>query len=130
MAGLSAVEAAICAPIIFILVFGALEYSWAFLKAQQINGAARHCARMGIVEGTSVAELQSRVAQIMTDAGLAGSGYTLTLTPADPATLGPGQILQVDVSVPYANIELFGIPVLPTPTTLTGSTSMAKESPQ
>ncbi len=129
-AGLSSVEAAIFAPLLFLLIFGVLEYSWAFLKIQQVNGAARRCARMGIIEGATVAELMAEVDQLMIDANLAGSGYTVTLTPPDPATLAPGEILRVDISVPYANIDLFGIPLIPTPANLVASTSMAVETPR
>ena len=129
-AGLSSVEAAIFAPLLFLLIFGVLEYSWAFLKIQQVNGAARRCARMGIIEGATVAELMAEVDQLMIDASLAGSGYTVTLTPPDPATLAPGEILRVDISVPYANIDLFGIPLIPTPANLVASTSMAIETPR
>lgn len=128
--GLSMVEAALALPIFFALLFGMLEYSWAFLKSQQIHNAARHGARNGIVFGATAAEVQAAVDQVMADSGLDSSGYTTTLIPPDPGTLTSGQILEVRVSVDYGNIELIGIPLIPTPASLTGSTSMAREAPK
>lgn len=128
--GLSMVEAALVLPILFALLFGMLEYSWAFLKSQQIHNAARHGARTGIVYGATAAEVLAAVDQVMADSGLASSGYSTVLVPADPSTLTSGQILEVQVSVDYGNIELIGIPLIPTPATLTGTTSMAREAPK
>jgi Flp pilus assembly protein TadG len=130
IAGLSAVEAAIFVPVLFLLIFGALEYSWAFLKVQQMNGAARQAARLGIIEGATAAQLRAEIDRLMADAGMAGAGYSVTMVPPDPATLTSGQPFQVRISVPYANVELIGLPVLPTPATLRVNTTMAREAPR
>ena len=127
--GVSAVEAALLMPLVLIVLFALLEYGWMFLKANQIQAAARHGARVGAVEAASSADITAAVAQAMTDAGLGGSGYVLTIAPSEAASAPVGTIVSVTVSVPYTNIELMGMPFLPAPAELAGATSMAKEGP-
>ena len=125
--GVSAVEAALLMPLVVIVLFALLEYGWMFLKANQIQAAARHGARVGAVEAASSADITAAVSQAMTDAGLGGSGYVLTIAPSEAASAPVGTIVSVTVSVPYSNIELMGMPFLPAPPDLAGATSMAKE---
>jgi Flp pilus assembly protein TadG len=125
--GLAAVEAALLLPLVCLMLFGMIEYGWIFLKAQELNSAAREGARMAIIQSATSAEVIAKCDAMMADAGLGGSGYTLTLSPADISTLTPGQTLSVSITVPFSNIELIGMPSLLVPTTIGGSTSMAKE---
>lgn len=125
--GLAAVEAALLLPLVCLLLFGMIEYGWIFLKAEELNSAAREGARMAIVQGATSAEVIAKCDAMMTDCGLGGSGYTLTLSPTDISSLSPGQALSVSITVPYSNIELIGMPSILVPTTIGGSTSMAKE---
>ena len=78
--------------------------------------------------GATTAEIQAGVATWMTMAGMGGSGYVVTISPADVSLMNLGETLTVSVSVPYANIDL-GIPFVPVPATLEASVSMAKEGP-
>ena len=128
--GLSLIEAALVLPLFILLLFGFLEYSWAFWKSQQIGNAARHGARLGIVDGATAAEVQAGVDQIMANSGLGGSGYLTTLTPGDPAGMLPGELFTVTVSVDYSNIILIGMPLLPVPNQLSRETGMAREGPR
>ena len=128
--GLSSVEAAIVLPLVILLLFGLLEFGWAFLKSQQINNAARHGARIGIAYGATAAEIQAGVDAVMAASGMGSSGYTTEILPNDPLTLTTGQLLAVSVTVDYSNIELIGVPLIPAPATLTGTTSMAREAPK
>ena len=127
--GVSAVEAALLIPLVMMLLMGMLEYGWAYLKNQQINSAARHGARVGAVEGATSFEVAAAVSQLMTEAGMDASGYVLTTSPADVAGAAPGSVITVSITVPYADIQLMGIPLIPVPTNLDGLTSMAKEGP-
>ena len=124
--GLALVEAALLIPLLLALLIGLLEYGWLFYKLQQVNGAARHGARIGVVAGSTQAGVQAAIDQMMADSGLSGSGYAVAYS-ADPGALLPGNTLTVTVTVPYANIELTGFPLIPVPTNLVGETSMVKE---
>jgi Flp pilus assembly protein TadG len=127
--GAALVESAIVMPLVILLVFGVIEYGWMFLKSQEICNAARGGARAGIRFGANAGTVTSAVTTAMTNAGMSGSGYTVTLTPSDPTTLSPGQSLTVQVSVPYANIGAINIALIPTPTNLRASVVMAREGP-
>lgn len=120
------VEIALLMPFLLTLLIGLLEYGWIFFKFQQVNGAARHGARIGVTVPATQAQVTSAISQLMTSAGLGSSGYSVTLS-GDPAAMAPGETLTVNVSVPYSNIELTGFPLIPVPAALVGSTSMRKE---
>jgi Flp pilus assembly protein TadG len=127
--GAALLEMAVVAPLMFLLVLGVIEYGWLLLKSQQLANAARVGARTGARYGASSADITASVSSVMTTMGLSGSGYTLTTTPADPASLGAGGLLTVQVSVTYANIDALGIVFIPTPTTIRGRVVMAREGP-
>lgn len=128
--GLSAIEAAMVMPLFILLLFGLIEYGWIYLKSQEIANTARHGARLGILETATTAGVTTACDQLMTDAGLDGSGYTVVCAPADVSAMAPGDTLTITVTVPYSNIELTGIPLIPVPANLVRTTSMAKEGPQ
>jgi Flp pilus assembly protein TadG len=59
--GASAVEFAIIAPLLFILLFGIIQFGIAFLHVQTIRTAVREGGRMAAVGG-SVAEVRNKTA--------------------------------------------------------------------
>jgi Flp pilus assembly protein TadG len=111
-----------------VLTFGLIEYGWMFLRAQEISNAARQGARRGATPASGNADVQGAVDNVMTTASLDGSGYTITISPATDG-LATGTEFTVTVAVPYDNIRLLNLPLIPTPTTLRGSTTMNKEGP-
>ena len=127
--GLATVEAAIVFPLLLILTLGVIEYGWMFLKAQQITNAARQAARIAIRPDSSNTDVLNQIDTLMTSAEMEGSGYAVTFTPADISALAVGDNLEIQVSVPWANIGLMNIPLLPAPASIQASVSMAKEGP-
>lgn len=124
--GLAAVEMALLLPLLLVLLFGMLEYGAMFWRAQQIGAAARHGARVGALPDGTAAAVNAAVDAMLADAGLGGTGYSVTLTPADPTALAPGETFEVEISVPYADIDLTGFPI-PAPDAVVRSTTMARE---
>ena len=127
--GIVAVEMALLLPLLLLLTLGILEYGWMFLKVNQITNAARRGARVGITVDATTTDVQTAVANLMDSFGLGTSSYTLSITPGTVEDLLPMETLTVSVSVPYANIDLLGVSLIPVPVTLSGLTSMAKEGP-
>ena len=127
--GIATLELALALILLIPLLFGLLEYGWLFLKSQEIASAARDGARVAATEGATNPLVQARVAQIMAQAGLAGSGYTLATVPADVSQAPAGSSVQVTVTVPYDSVSLTKLEFLPRPAALDGSTSMVKEGP-
>jgi len=127
--GVEILEVALTLPILILLTFGLIEYGWLFLNAERMSDAARQGARVAILpSGTNTLALAAITNQMQL-AGLGNSGYTVTFSPGDVYTPVPGSTITVAISLPYANIGIVGIPLVPVPTTLNASVSMAKEGP-
>ena len=124
--GVVLIEAALALPMLLLLTFGMIEYGWLFLQHQQITHAARRGARVGITIDATTAQVQTAIATYMDSAGLGGSGYAVTIAPADISTLDKGQVLTVSVEVSYENIRL-GMPLVPLPSDLRSTVRMASE---
>lgn len=122
--GLAIVEAALVFPVLLLLTFGVIHYGWLFLKAQQITNAARHGARVAIRPDATVTQVTNEIAILMADAGI--SGYDPTIT---GISSGTGGLVTVSLSVDIANVALMNTPLLPNPSTLGASVTMAKEGP-
>lgn len=127
--GLATMEMAIVLPLLLILTFGMIEYGWMFLKSQQVTNAARQGARVAARADASTADTLATISTSMTNVGLNGTGYVVTITPPDVGNVESGQLLTVAVSVPYGNVRLMGLPFVPTPSSLRASTTMTKEGP-
>lgn len=108
--GASAVEFAILAPLLFMIVFAILGYGIAFMQLQTIRGAVREGARISAV-GASTSQVQQKV----TDAssGIVPSAQ-VAVTPC------PGRDTTADTSASFDTSQLNGgsgivvtIPLLP-----------------
>ena len=128
-AGTVLVETALILPLLLILTFGLIEYGWMFYKTEQISNAARQGVRVAVRPDATVPQVQGSVGSLLNAAGLGSSGYDVSLTPSDISKAKPGDLLMVQITVPYQNIRLTGLRLLPTPDSLTAAVSMAKEGP-
>ena len=126
--GIVAVEMALLLPLLLILSFALIEYGWMFLKAQQITNAARQGARIGATPDATTAEVQTAIDNMMNAGSMGTSGYAVSISPAVEG-LSPGETLTVTVSVPYGNVGLMNLPMIPVPGNLQSHTRMTKEGP-
>ena len=109
--GAAAVEFAIIAPLLFMIVFAILGFGIAFMQLQTIRGAVREGARISAV-GATVSQVQQKVSAAST--GIVPSGQ-VTVTPC------PGRDTNVDTIASFDTGQLNGgsgivvtIPLLPT----------------
>lgn len=86
-----------------MLSFGAVDYGYAMYLKNTLQGAASIGARSAIVSGSTNAKVASAIANCMTAAGLASTGYTVTLTPTDVSTVATGSTVTVQVTVTWGN---------------------------
>ena len=68
--GAALLEAAVTVPIILLLSVGIFEFGRAYQTQQVLTNAAREGARVAVIEGTTDAEVRTRVQNYLTSGGL------------------------------------------------------------
>lgn len=122
--GGAAVEMAIVAPLLLTLLFGIIEFGYAFTVRQGLCTAAREGARVASLPGSSNSEVQSRVDEYLEPLGLYGYQTSLTRATAD------NPVETVSISIPYSNVSLLGGYFGSTNFNLSSTCSMRKEGTQ
>lgn len=120
--GQTAVEFALVAPLLIVLLLGIIQIGLAFHNYVTLTDAARAGARKAIVarfSGGSLADAQQAVRNSANDLDQSKLGVSVT----DPAWNTPGSTVTVTATYPYdINIPLLGL------TLMSGSlTATAKE---
>lgn len=115
--GAAAVEFAIVAGLLFMLIFGMIEYGFAFFEMQTLRGAAREGARVAAVGGDD-GQIQDRI--VAASAGSLPSGFSgWNAVPGDRCDSGgnPDQSVLVQITGPYpGNVQQafqIDVPFLP-----------------
>lgn len=115
--GASAVEFALVAPLLFMLVFGIISFGIAFMQLQTLRGAVREGGRAAAV-GASVSKIQSQTANASLGI-IAGSDVTVVpiggagTSPCNPSNVGSDVTVAFDTKVlPGGGIQVT-IPFLP-----------------
>jgi Flp pilus assembly protein TadG len=110
------------------MTFGGLEYAWAFMKKAEISVAARAGARTASLEDSTLATVQATVSQQMAISGFPAGSWNLTIVPADPSSVFPGDPVTVSIVVNYSAVSLGGLSDrLPLPDVVNGHAVMRKE---
>lgn len=114
--GAAVVEMALILPIFFLVVLGIVEFGRAMMVGQLVTNAARHGARLAIVEGSTNTEVETAVEDFLLESvgvSAANVTVTITITPA-PGNPDPGNNLaaaqakdlcKVLVEVPYDEVS-------------------------
>lgn len=103
--GTAAVEAAITIPLLFVLVFGAIELSNGIFLKQSLTIAAYEGVRTATRPGGTSVLAQQRIQDVLTSRGI--TGQTVTITPTVTTTTPRGTQVSVTVGV-SANSEAIG----------------------
>ena len=125
--GTAIVEMAIVITLLMYLTLGVIEYGWLFLKSQQITNAVRQATRVAIRPDATNEQVVNTIDDLMDKAGMASSGYNIDKP--DVTSISTGDALTIKITVLCENVALINIPLLPTPTNLGASVTMAKEGP-
>jgi Flp pilus assembly protein TadG len=128
------VEMALVLPILLLITFGAIEYSYYFLASTKVNLAARAGARAAILPSATDATVQAAVTTAMTDSGLPVSNPACTYTPG--LNVASGQMITVTVTIPASQVTIVNMSGLlgyfggsGSPPNVTANVTMAKEGP-
>lgn len=96
------VEMAVVLPLLLTMAFGIIEYGWVFTVKQALTTAAREGARVAALPGSTVEDVEDRVAEYLTPLGL--TTYQTQLTRAVPED--PTETLELTLA--YEDITLLG----------------------
>jgi len=103
--GAALVEFGLVAPVLFLLIFGIIEFGWAFSQFLDVRHGAREAARLAAVNyksaPTDAGSAQSQAIIIETCARLSnpdGARVTLTLQGSTPADRAIGRPVTIEVT--------------------------------
>jgi len=115
------VEMAVVLPILITILFGIIEFGWTFMSYQSIVNAAREGCRVAVLEGSTDTDIENRISQYMSLAGLnTYTGNLIHSTSGNPTET-------VVINVPYSTISLLGGYFGPTNFDIKGKACMRKE---
>lgn len=122
--GAALVEMAIVLVLLLMLTLGVIEYGWLFMKMQQITNAARHGARVAAALGATDLEGKAAATSLV--------GSINPVPTCNVATDEVSHTVTATVSVPTGRdggpgVSLIKWNMLPAPTTLQATVTMAKE---
>ena len=126
--GVTAVEFAIVAPLLFLLVLGMVEFGRMVMVQQILTNGSREGARRAILEQATVSEVETVVADYLRSTSV--SGATVTVDPDTLTHIGFGDPVTVTVSVPYSQVSWVPAPWFLGGTNLTAQSVMRAERPE
>ena len=107
--GAATVEFALVAMIIFLIIFASIEFGRAMMAIGGMKEAARAGCRLGVLDDTTVTDIEDMVRQRL---NLIGIGvYTLDITPDVPSDACQWDSVTVSVTTPFSNVSLLPVPV-------------------
>jgi Flp pilus assembly protein TadG len=110
--GAELVEMAVVLPLLMLLIAGIVDFAFLLQSFEVVTNAAREGARIGVLPGYGTTDIQSRVSQYVSSAGLTGTPTT-TVTPTTITPAGGGAPFPaIQVSVSYNYRYLFIGPVV------------------
>jgi Flp pilus assembly protein TadG len=100
----SALEFAVVAPLFFLLIFGLVEFGRCLMVQHLLTNAARQGCRVAVIEGKTTADVTTTVNNLLSGQGISGATTTVQVNgaTADASTAGPGDRIDVYVSIPAA----------------------------
>jgi Flp pilus assembly protein TadG len=123
--GSAAVELAVIAPLLGVIVMGMVEMSRAMMAKVILNDAARKACRTGILPTGSNSAINTEVTNILTDNGISGTSATVAVlvngNAVDANTAQQNDQLSVKVAVPYTQFAW-------TPPLFLGNTTIESET--
>lgn len=97
----SAVEFAIVAPLLFMLVLGMIEFGRMLMVQQIMTNAAREGARKAVLPGATETQVYQTVDTYVNNSGI--NGHTRSVTP-NPTAASSNSAITVTVSVTYDKV--------------------------
>lgn len=125
--GNTVLEAALVIPILLLLAFGTVEFGHYFYVRNNMQGAAREGARAAIPPSATNSDVNAAVLNSLTAAGLQGSGYTVTTSPANIGSAATGTAITVTITCDWGAVGLRPMQMISTTKQVRGQAVMRKE---
>jgi Flp pilus assembly protein TadG len=93
-------EFAVALPVLFMLLFGIIEFGLAFSRAQAVEAAAREGGRLASLSSTTSNDVASRVDAVLAGTSLDGPP-TIVVTPTTGCAGREGESVTVTVQAPH-----------------------------
>ena len=106
--GSQLIEFSLVLPLLLLVVLGIMDFGLLFQRYEAVTNAAREGARIAVLNGYDEDDVEARVEQYLTDAGL--DGTTATVVPLGPEGLnldGGTCMSVIGTTVSYPNQYLF-----------------------
>lgn len=127
--GAAVVEFAIVAPLLFLFVFGLIEYGRMVMVQQVITNASREAARRAVLDGATYAEVNTFVSGYLTSAAIPTAAVKpVTINPSNPAAATYGAPVSVTVSIDFNKVSWLPKPIWLGGKSLQATTTMRRES--
>jgi hypothetical protein len=94
----AATELAVCLPVVVLLVLATIEACSAIFLKQSLTIAAYEGARTALVPGADATLVKAKCSQILADRQIEGAA--VSIAPADPSSLNPGDFVDITVTAP------------------------------
>lgn len=122
--GVAAVEFSITAPLLFLLLYAALELGHANMVFNSVEAACYEGARVGIVPGARANECRNAAQRILDIAKVRGA--TVTVTPA--SLNSTTDTVRVSINVPYTQTAIMP-PIFTRLVTIRRNCELVREKP-
>ena len=116
------------APVFFLLIFGMIEFGRMVMVQQIITNASREGARLGVLDGTTTAQVVTSVENYLSSSSIQGA--TVTVTPDPPNSAGYGEPVTVSVAIAFDQVSWLPSPMFLGGNTLSATTVMRRETVQ
>ena len=122
--GVAAVEFAIVAPVLLLILFLMVESSRYLTAVHATTGAAREAVRLSAITGADDATALARAKEFMTNSGFKSNSVKLDIT--SDATAAPGlTAFTATVTIPFSDVSVVGDPFNLNVTEVRGDSAMA-----
>jgi Flp pilus assembly protein TadG len=122
------VEFALVAPVLFLMVFGMIEFGRMVMVQQVLTNASREGARIAVLDGTTTSDVTTAVQTYLTGSSIQGA--TVTVTPDPPSSAGYGAPVTVSVAIGFDQVSWLPSPMFLGGRQLTATTVMRRETVQ
>ena len=125
--GATAVEFALVAPAVFLLILGLIQFAGLMMSVNVMSASAREGARLAsLAQTTTKAAIETRVNDHLSMGGVDPNHVTVDIEPTVLSNLEPGDEVTITVSGAVHNMVWIG-PLLPTSAELSARFTAIRE---